>query len=173
MSEVAKRLRDRRLNVWNEARAIIERGAEENRELTSEEQGTWQRMMEELDDIDGKIEGVLTAEKRSAATDAAFDAIGKRPVAAEYRRAGDGNGAPYPQDSSGRDLNDEIRSVLNGTGPRSIELNHSGGRFGQEEFRTLLSNTGTPTAVVPTDFYDRLIAHLIEVSGINEALVAA
>ena len=167
MSEVANRLRDRRLNVWNEARAILDRGTEENRELTAEEQGSWQRLMEELDNIDGKIEGVLSAEKRQASTDAAFDAIGKKPVAAEYRRGGDG--PAYPLDSSGRDLNAELRAVLNGSGARAIDIQHQGGRFGQEEFRTLLSNSGTPTAVVPTDFYDRLVAHLIEVSGIMQA----
>src|SRR5258708_3847667 len=85
VSEVAKRLRDRRLNVWNEARAIVEKAAEENREMTPDEDGTWKRQMEELDKIDGQLGGVLTAEKRSKDTDAAFDAIGKRP--AEHRGA--------------------------------------------------------------------------------------
>lgn len=173
MSEVAKRLRDRRLNVWNEARAILDKGTEENRELTGEEQGSWQRLMEELDNIDAKIEGVLTAEKRQASTDAAFDAIGRRPaenraVIAGAGSAYAGGGAAYPADSGGRDLNAEIRNVLNGTGARSIEIHHASGRFGQDEFRTLL-NSGTPTAVIPTDFYDRLVAHLIEVSGIMQA----
>jgi HK97 family phage major capsid protein len=167
VSEVAKRLRDRRLNVWTDARAILDRGAEENRELTPEEEGSWKRMMEELDKIDHQLDGVLSAEKRQAATDAAFDAIGKKPIAAEYRRGGD-SGPVYPADSSGRNLNDEIRAVLNGSGARAIEIHHQNGRFGQEEFRTLL-NSGTPTAVIPTDFYDRLVAHLIEVSGIMQA----
>lgn len=40
-SEVAKRLRDRRLNVWNDAKKIAEQAAEENRSLTDDEQGRW------------------------------------------------------------------------------------------------------------------------------------
>jgi HK97 family phage major capsid protein len=167
VSEVAKRLQDRRLNVWNEARSYVEKAAEENRDMSPDEQGTWERLMEEIDKIDGRLEGVLTAEKRSAATDAAFDAIGKKPAATEYRRGSDG-AAAFTADG-GRDLNSEIRAVLNGSGARAIDIYHQGGTFGQAEFRTLLSNSGTPTAVVPTDFYDRLVAHLIEVSGIMQA----
>ena len=49
-SEVAKGLRDRRrLNVWNEAKAIVETAADENREISAEEQGTWEALNEELD----------------------------------------------------------------------------------------------------------------------------
>ena len=173
MSEVASRLRDRRLNVWNEARAILDRGVEENRELTAEEQGSWQRMMEELDNIDSKIEGVLKAEQRAKDTDTAFDSItSKRPE----RRAGrgyDAFGAPVGDgaQSDGRDANSEIRSFLRGEAgaPRSITLSHNTDMYGPLNLRTLQSNTGSPSTIVPTDFYDRLIAHLIEVSGVMQA----
>jgi HK97 family phage major capsid protein len=151
--------------VWNEARGIIERGAEENRELTAEEQGTWQRMMEELDDLDAKIGGVLTAEKRQKDTDDAFTAVtSRRP---EVRTGG---GDVSYADSSGRDANGEIRSFLRGESgsPKALELVHNNA-MGPINYRTLLSNSGSPTSIVPTDFYDRLIAHLIEVSGVMQA----
>ena len=161
MSEVAKRLRDRRLNVWNEARAIIEKGAEENRELSAEEQGTWQRMMEELDTIDAKIEGVLNAEKRAADTDKAFDAIGKRQPDARVQQ--------YAA-SDGRDVNNELRAFLRGDqgSPRHMDIAHNAA-MGPINYRILQSNTGTPSNLLPTDFYDQLIAHLIEVSGVMQA----
>ena len=164
MSEVANRLRDRRLNVWNEARGYVEKAAEENREMTAEENGTWERLMEELDKIDEKIGGVLKAEQRSKDADDAFNKIGKRPV--EQRRGGDG--ASYPADSTGKDVDAEIRSFLRGE-KRAVELAHNTEGLGPLNVRTLLSNTSTPTSLVPTDFYDRLIAHLIEVSGIMQA----
>jgi HK97 family phage major capsid protein len=162
-SEVAKRLRDRRQNVWNEARSYIETAAEENREMTAEEQGSWQRHMEELDNLDGKLEGVLKAEQRASDTDKAFDAItGKKPE----RRGGDVAFA----DSTGRDVNAEMRRFFRGDpgAPKSLELVHNN-ELGPLNLRTLQSNSGVGTSIVPTDFYDRLIAHLVEVSGIMQA----
>jgi HK97 family phage major capsid protein len=151
--------------VWNEARKYVEDAADENREMTPEENGAWARHMEELDKIDEKIGGVLKAEKRSSDTDAAFDAIGRKPV---ERRAGDGASAGGYADSSGKDAAAEIRAFLRGE-TKAVELAHNTEGLGPLNYRTLLSNTGTPTAIVPTDFYDRLIAHLIEVSGIMQA----
>ena len=162
MSEVAKRLRDRRLNVWNEARSIIEKGAEENRELSAEEQGTWQRMMEELDTIDAKIEGVLTAEKRAKDTDDAFNAILGKDV--DKRRQGrDGP-------SHNGMVNDEIRAWFRGdAGNRPLEVSHDPAR-GPISYRSLVtSNAASGGNVVPTDFYDQLLAHLVEVSGLLQA----
>lgn len=166
MSEVAKRLRDRRLNVWNEARGYVETAAEENREMTAEEQGTWQRLMEELDSIDEKIGGVLKAEQRSKDTDAAFDKItARKPERPAEKRGGEVSHA----DGGGRDLDTEIRAFLSDRHANPLELRHDVEAHGPLNLRTLLSSTGTPTSIVPTDFYDRLIAHLIEVSGIMQA----
>lgn len=161
MSSVAQTLRDRRQNVWAEARKYIETAAEENRDLTAEEQGSWQRHMEELDKIDDKIEGVLKSEQRMKDTDTAFDAI----IGRKTDRGGMGAGHA---DSTGRDLNSEIRSMIQGKGSRAMEFSHSG-PFGTDEVRTLVSNSGSPTSIIPIDFYDRLIAYLIEVSGVMQA----
>jgi len=162
VSEVAKRLRDRRLNVWNEARGIIERGAEENRDLTAEEQGTWQRMMEELDTLDSKIDGVLQAEKRARDTDSAFDAIVGKDV--DKRRQG--REAPSHNAAAG----DEIRAWFRGdAGNRPLEMSHDPAR-GPISYRSLVtSNAASGGNIVPTDFYDQLLAHLVEVSGLLQA----
>ena len=149
------------MNVWNDARKYVETAAEENREMSAEENGAWTRLMEELDTIDEKIGGVLTAEKRQKDSDDAFNAITSR---APERRGGDGaasGGQAAFADSRGTDADAEIRAFLRGE-RRSVELRHNG-PFGSQELRVLQSNTGSPTSVVPTDFYDRLIAHLIEV----------
>ena len=162
MSEVAKRLRDRRLNVWNEARAIIEKGAEENRELTAEEQGTWQRMMEELDTLDEKIGGVLQAEKRARDTDAAFDGI----VGKQADRQRQGREAPSYRSVA----NEELRAWFRGeSGNRAFDFYHDPGK-GPISYRSLVtSNAGSGGNLVPTDFYDQLLAHLVEVSGLLQA----
>jgi HK97 family phage major capsid protein len=160
-SEVVKRLRDRRLQVWEQCKALADAAATENRAFTAEEQGSWSVMNEELDNLDRQIKTGLEAEKRARDADAAFDAISKRP--ADLRG---GDGAAYA-DSTGRDVDAEIRSFLRGE-KRAVELAHNTAQ-GPLNVRTLLSNTGTPSTLIPTDFYDRLIAHLIEVSGIMQA----
>lgn len=158
-SEVTKRLRDRRLQVWEQCKALADGAATENRAFTAEEQGSWEVMNEELDGLDKRIKSALDAEKRAKDADQAFDAVLSRKP--EIR--GDGGYA----DSGGRDPNEEIRAFLKGE-RKSIELAHNPA-LGPLNLRVLQTNTSGQSAVVPTDFYDRLIAHLIEVSGIMQA----
>jgi HK97 family phage major capsid protein len=159
-SSVAEDLKNRRLNIWNEAKAIIEDAANENRDMSPEEQGRWEGRMVEIDKLDARLKGVLEAEQRSADTDKAFNSITsrkpERPVAGYA-------------DSDGRDIQGEVRSFLKGESgqPRAMEFRHNPA-LGPINYRTLQSNTSTPTSLVPTDFYDQLIAHLIEVSGVMQ-----
>lgn len=156
MSEVAKRLRDRRLNVWNENKALLEQVAEENRAFTAEEQGRIEAYNEELDKLDERIRGVLEQEKRARDADKSFeDVIGRKPAPG------------IPADSTGRDADAEIRAFLKGD-RKAVELAHNPAA-GPLNLRVLQTNTAAASASVPTDFYDRLIAHLIEVSGIMQA----
>src|ERR1700761_6701089 len=90
-SEVAKRLRDRRQNVWTEARKIAEDAAQENRSFTDEEQGRWDAMQEEMSKLDTRIRAVLDTEKRSKDADDAFDALsGKKPEQGQAQRTAGG-----------------------------------------------------------------------------------
>ena len=160
MSDVAKRLRDRRLNVWNEAKGLAEEASEENRAFTAEEQGKWDALNEELDNLDARIKSVLDTEKRAKDADDAFNHVtsgSKRRETAGYA------------DSSGRDVRSEIRSFFRGEAgsPKAMEFARDPAK-GALNLRTLQSNTSTPTSLVPTDFYDQLIAHLIEVSGVMQ-----
>lgn len=160
-SDVVKRLRDRRLNLWNDINQIAETAASENRNFSAEEQGKWDAVNAEIDALDVRIKSALDAERRMKETDDAFDAIEKRTV--------DPRAGSHAQ-SDGRDLNEEVRKFLKGErgAPRSMEMWRPKA-LSQAEFRTLQSNTGSPTSIVPTDFYDQLIAHLIEVSGVMQA----
>jgi HK97 family phage major capsid protein len=159
-SSVAEDLKNRRLNIWNEAKAILTDAADENRDMTAEEQGRYEGRMVEIDKLDARLRGVLEAEQRSADTDRAFDAIaGRKPDARVMAHAG----------SDGRSLDAELRSFLKGEGgQRAMEISHNQA-LGPVNYRILQSNTGTPSTLLPTDFYDQLIAHLIEVSGVMQA----
>ena len=163
-SEVAKRLRDRRLNVWNDAKKIAEDAASENRSLTDEEQGRWDAYQEEMTKLDTRIRAVLDTEKRAKDADDAFDALsGRKPDQGQAARTA--GGGPMLQ---------EIRKFARGEegAPKYLEVRHDPA-LGPMNYRVL--GTSAPGAwntnassVIPTDFYDQLIAHLIEVSGIMQ-----
>jgi HK97 family phage major capsid protein len=154
-SETAKRLRDRRLGVWNDAKKIAEDAAGENRSFTPEEQGRWDAMQDEMRTLDERIGAVLDTEKRAKQADDAFNDLEGRPR--------QGEGAPTAQ----RNMDTEIRKWARGEdgAGRAMEIRRQAS--GPINYRTLLT-TGTPSTIVPTDFYDQLIAHLIEVSGLMQ-----
>jgi HK97 family phage major capsid protein len=158
-SEVAKRLRDRRMNVWNEAKAIAEAAANENRAFTPEEQGKWDAMNEEMTTLDTRIKAVLDTEQRAKQADDAYNELEGRPK----------TGAPGTP--AQRDTLEEIRKWARGDEGigRALEIRH--GAPGPINYRILTtagSGGNNASSVIPTDFYDMLIAHLIEVSGIMQ-----
>lgn len=163
-SEVAKRLRDRRLNVWNDAKKIAEDAAGENRSMTDEEQGRWEAYQEEMGKLDTRIKAVLDTEKRAKDADDAYDALsGKKPAQGQEQRGGG-------------DVSKQLTEVRNWArgedgAPKYLDIRHQ--QPGPINYRVI--GTTTPGAwntnassVIPTDFYDQLIAHLIEVSGIMQ-----
>jgi len=162
-SEVAKRLRDRRQDVWNDAKKIAEDAASENRALTDEEQGKWDAMQEEMQRLDTRIRAVLDTEKRAKDAEEAFDALsGKRPEQGQAQRT-----------AGGHKMLEEIRKWARGEegAPRNLEIRRDPG-LGPINYRILTtagqSSSTSASSVIPTDFYDMLIAHLIEVSGVMQ-----
>lgn len=150
MSEIVKKLRERRLKVWEEAKAIAERATDENRKATPEEQGQWDALNGEIETLDKRIKSALDTEARAKEAEQTFDKLEKRP----QERKG-------PEDGK----SPELRAFLRGEGPRSLEIKPSG-----TEFRTLSKLTaGAGANAVPTNFYDRLVAHLIETSAVLQA----
>lgn len=154
-SEVAKSLRDRRQAAWHEAKELLDLSTSEKRNFTGEEEGKWKALNTEIDAIDERLKAVLDAEKRSKDTDDAYNALAGRP--AEQRVLG-------TQDQ----IREEIRSWMTGeTGKKVHDVYRQGkGSVNVVELRTLATNSGSASSTVPVDFYDQLIAYLIEVSGL-------
>ena len=172
MSEIIKRLRDRRLNVWENAKAIAERSVEENRTMSPEEQGQWDGLNAELDALDKRIKSALEVEKRAKEAGSMFDEIARRPALGGEVVPGQA-GVDSPQAA-------ELRAWMLGggrgnarDGGNGYEFRAAGGvsrAFQTEEQRVLSKLTaGAGGNLVPVSFYDRLMAHLIEVSGILQA----
>lgn len=160
MSEVANRLKDRRNNVWEQAKALADTATDENRAFSSEEENTWTALNTELDKLDQRIKAILDGEKRAKEAEDGFAALERRPV--ENRGGGGG-------DRGGDDgFDKELRSWLKGDGGRFFEVKPN---FRSSlDVRTLSKlTTGAGGNTVPTSFYDRLVAHMIEVSAILQA----
>ncbi|HEY1177101.1 MAG TPA: phage major capsid protein [Phytomonospora sp.] len=157
MSEVVKRLRERRANVWEQAKALADRAADENRNFNGEEQGSWDTLNAELDALDKRIKAVIDGEQRAKDTEDAFAKLEAKP---DQR----GNGSA--EDESPEVA--QVRAMLRGEAgaPRGIEINPTG----RTNFRTLSKLTaGAGGNVVKTSFYDQLVANLIETSAVLQA----
>ncbi|QTD96978.1 phage major capsid protein [Streptomyces cyanogenus] len=165
MSEMVQRLRERRAQVWEQMKTIADRSTEENRNLTAEEQGQWDVMNEELDKLDQRIKAALDTEQRAKDADEAFE----RLHGGGQRSGGSGGGqverrGEQPAAQGGN--SEELRSFLRGERGRFFDVTPDG----PVDYRTLVKGTATAGGnTVPTGFYDRLIAHLIEVSAIMQA----
>lgn len=156
MSEVVKRLGERRQSVWKQATELADRAADENRAFTQEEQNSWDTHNAELDRLDERIQKMIEGEKRAKEAEDSFAKLGARPAAR------DGNqGWSRSQE--------ELRAFASGApgSPRFFEVRPE---ITPVDFRVLSKLTaGAGGNVVPTSFYDRLIAHLIETSAVLRA----
>lgn len=154
MSEVVKRLRERRANVWEQAKELADRAADENRQFSGQEEEQWTALNAELDALDKRIKSVLEGEQRAKDTEEAFSKL---------------EGQPKDQSKNGQrnsEQESELRKFLRGEGPRAMDILPDG----PVNFRDLSKLTaGAGGNVVPTGFYNRLVAHLIETSAIMQA----
>lgn len=155
MSSVVDRLRERRANVWEEAKSLADVAAEENRNFSAEEQGKWDALNGEIDQLDTRIKSALETEKRAKATDDLYNEMrGGKP---EPRT---------PEAAREKESNDELRSFLRGEKGRYFDVMPKG----PINYRVLSKlSAGAGANTVPTSFYERLVAHLIEVSAIMQA----
>lgn len=153
MSEMVKQLRERRSNVWEQAKELADKAAEENRAFSGEEESKWQSLNAELDALDVRIKSVIDGEQRAKDIE---DSFGKL------------TGKPKDKDAPKEDKSvSELRAFLKGeTNARFYDVKPEG----PVNYRALSKLTAAAGAnTVPTSFYDRLVAHLIETSGLMQA----
>lgn len=151
MSEVAKQLTERRNRVWEQAKALADLAANENRAFSGEEEANWTSLNSELDALDRRIKAVIDGEQRA-----------KDAEDAMTRLSGGQRKAGGQADAGG----DELRAWANGQGGRFYEVNPTG-PVNFRDLSKLSAAAGGNT--VPTSFYDRLVAHLIQTSAILQA----
>lgn len=154
MNELLKRLLEERGRHIAELRAVVDLAEGEKRELSAEETQTYTRANGEIDKIDLRITEVRAVAEREAKHDEA------RASLESLVRPSD------PQPAAKSDVSRDVRAFLRGDAGRSFELRAAGpGAF--QEARVLSSLTaGAGGNTVETAFYNRLVAHMIEVSGV-------
>lgn len=147
MSDLIKRLQERRANIWEQAKALLDAAEGEKRDLTAEEETKYQALNGDLDGIDARVKDMAEAEQRAKDADAAFAQLLAKTPEAQPR---------------GQEEDSELRRFARGE-LRSIDIRPEG----KVNFRDLTKGTATAGGnTVPTTFYGQLIAHLIEVSGV-------
>ncbi|WP_371612881.1 phage major capsid protein [Streptomyces clavifer] len=150
MSEFVKRLQERRANIWEQAKGLLDTAEGEKRELTAEEEQTYQRLNADLDAIDARAKDMVEAEQRTKDADEAFRSLLAKPETQE-RKSAEGDS--------------ELRRWARGE-MRGFDVAAPDG----VAFRDLTKGTATAGGnTVPTTFYGQLMAHLIEVSGLMMA----
>jgi HK97 family phage major capsid protein len=173
MSDMVQALRERRANVWEQMKALADKAAEENRAFAAEEQGAWDAMNDELDKLDTRIKSALDTQQRAKDADEAFNRLhggGQGGQRGGQQNGGANGGGQRGAQGGGQggdgDGADELRSFLRGERGRFFDVNPEG----PVDYRSLTKGSATAGGnTVPTSFYDRLIAHLIEVSAIMQA----
>lgn len=153
MSGMIQGLRERRANVWEQAKTVADKAAEESRDFSGEEQKTWDSLNAELDRLDQRIKSAIEGEQRAKDIEDSYSKLENKPRAS-------GSGGPAEGEFAS-----QLRSFMAGQAGHSLDVNP-----GPVNFRTLSKLTAPAGAnTVPTTFYERVIAHLIETAAILQA----
>jgi HK97 family phage major capsid protein len=140
---------EQRARLWESMKSTLDLAESEKRELSAEENASFEERSSELDRLDGRIRTLREGEQRAADAEAALAEVRSREVS-----------APLTGGQSS-----ELRDFLAGR-TRIFEV-RADKPLGMQEFRALSKLTASAGAnSVPTSFYNRLIAHMIEVSGV-------
>lgn len=156
MSGMIQGLRERRANVWEQAKTLADRAADESRDFSGEEQKTWDSLNAELDRLDQRIKAAIEGEQRAKDIEDSYAKLEGKPRV---------DGRQNPGESS---FAEELRNFMAGKSGHAMEVNPGPANFPQLRTLSKLS-AGAGANTVPTSFYDRLITHLIETAAILQA----
>lgn len=149
MSSHIKALQERRANIWEQTKALLDAAEADKRDLTAEEESSYQALNGDLDKIDARVKDLTEAEQRTKDAEAAFAGLLSKPQEQERKTETDS----------------ELRRWARGE-QRGIDIAKPDG----VAFRDLVKSSATAGGnTVPTTFYGQLMAHLIEVSGVMMA----
>ena len=157
-STYEKLLLEQRQRLWEQMKALTDRAIGEHRDLTAEEEQTWDRLNRDLDDIDERLKAEQRRAIRDREAQETVDRIKGRPAT---------RGVPSLADAG---LADEFRHRIRTNSREPIEIRWDSPRSGYQpgiERRDLLTSSGG--GMTGTTFYGTLLEHLVEGSAILAA----
>jgi len=155
MNPLIKRVHDARTKCEMDIRSIIETAEAEKRELTAEDDENISRLDAESRAANDRLGELLEAEQRNADIEAALAKYGDQTLRSDTDTDTD------TAETTDADIDAELRKLGRGE-VRSVMV--------PPTRRDLTKGTATAGGnTVPTSFYDRLIEHMIEVSGVLQA----
>lgn len=156
MNETVTRLQERRQEVWEEAKALADRAADENRNFNEAEERQWREKDSELDALDTRIQDILKGEQRAQDAEDRVAQLARKPV----ERTGGGTVAVKTAEQEDA----ELRAWLRGETRGAYELGLPKGY----ERRSLLVGA-TNIVPLPTSFIGQLYKTLVDTSSIRQA----
>lgn len=141
-AEFAKFLREQRANVREQQKALLDAAIEAKRDLTAEEQSSYDRMDADVISLGESVRKLEESMQEDRAIADAFDRLGAQP----------GNDATRKKNTT-----EELRSFLKGNGKRGMDI--------PVELRAD-QTTSTAAGVIPTGFYGQLWEYMIETSSV-------
>lgn len=155
---LAKTLNEKRQNLWEQAKGIIDAAENDKRPLSAEETRQFEGLSGQMTDLKAQCDMLIAADEQNRAADEAL-------------RSKLGNaGAPAPDE---RDLAAEFRRVARGeirgfdiaapAGPRTAV------RSAIDGYQSRVLVKGTTTAgghLVPTSFYNQVVQFMVDTSSI-------
>lgn len=150
MSEIVKKLLERRANLVTQMRELAERAVEENRDMSADEDRQFTEMNAEVDALQKRADSMLAGEQRAKDTEDAFANLSGKPRAA---------GAPTPAGDQA-ELEVNLRKFLRGEAGRTFDV--------PVEKRDVLKS-GSGANAVPVTLHSRLWEYMIETSGVLAA----
>jgi HK97 family phage major capsid protein len=162
MSSYAQMLTERRANIWEQSKALLDTAAKEERDLTGEERASFETMNADLDSLRATVEGLTKADESNKAVEASLRALAETPR--EVGKADEKSDAPTDSD--------RLRAALRAApGVGAIDFHPTAGRGDSfNEVRALSKlSAAAGNNTVPTSFYGKLWAHLILTANLINA----
>ena len=138
----AQYLQDRRTNVREQQKALLDAAIADKRDLSAEEQESFDKMDADLRDLGHAVESIVKAAEEDRDIAAAFDRLDKAAVKVDDRKA---------------EREAALRAFLVGNGQRGYDI--------PVELRAD-QTTSNAAGVIPTGFYGQLWEYAIEVSSV-------
>lgn len=142
-AEYAQFLREKRANVREQQKALLDTAIADKRDLTAEEQSSFEKMETDLNDLGAAVRTLEASLEEDRQIAEAFERLGQHnPADDEARKSKRG---------------EELRSFLKGNGQREYAI--------PVELRAD-QTTSNAAGVIPTGFYGQLWEYMIETSSV-------